>query len=316
MPRSVWTAIIAAMILITGGTGFIGSELVKQLYARNVAFRLLVHPGSSDFYFPKGVDLDVAVSSLTDLRGLRAAMHGVETVYHLAGVERTGVSGELESVELEGADALTQVCREAGVRQLFYLSHLGAGRASAYSLFKAKGIAEHTIRKSGVPYTIIRSSLVYGAGDYFTINLATLIRKSPWIVLIPGDGSVLFQPLWVHDLVTALIWALDMPQTKNQIYELGGPEHLSFLEILQTISKEIRLKRRFVEFNPLQFQLFSQIQQNMVRGFPGAAFWMEYLAENRICHLDSMARNFGINPARLHTKLTYLKPLPHGDKRS
>lgn len=295
------------MILVTGGTGFIGGELVKQLYARKIPFRLLVQPSRSETYFPKGIDLDVAVSGLTDLRGIRAAMQGIDTIYHLAGVERTGALGELEKVELEGVDALTQVASEYKVRRFFYLSHLGADRASAYSLLKAKGIAENTIRNSGVPYTILRSSMVYGAGDYFTIQLAALIRKSPGLVLIPGDGSVLLQPLWVHDLVTALIWALDMPQLRNTVNALGGPEHLSFRTILETISTAIGKKRNFVEFSPLQFQFLTQLMQSMVKGFPGSAFWMEYLAENRTCDLDSMPRLFGINPARLHQKLAYLK---------
>ncbi len=130
----------------------------------------------------------------------------------------------------------------------FFLSHLGADRASAYSLFKAKGIAEHTIRKSGVPYTIIRSSLVYGVGDYFTINLATLIRRSP----LDCTDSRRWQCSFSATLGTRPGNGIDLgagyASNKNQIYELGGPEHLSFLEILQTISKEIRLKRRFVEF--------------------------------------------------------------------
>jgi len=208
--------------------------------------------------------------------------------------------------EVNDLDRLTSLAKRAGVRRFFYLSHLGADRASAYGLMKAKGIAESIIRKSGLTYTIIRSSMVYGEGDNFTINLARLIKMSPGLVLVPGDGSTLVQPLWVEDLVTSLIWALDMPSTENAIIEVGGPEHLPFLDVMKLIGTQLKLRRRYVDFNPVQLSFLTQLLENRIKDFPTTVFWMDYLAENRTCDLDSMPRNFGINPARMKHKIDYL----------
>ena len=294
------------MILVTGGTGFIGSHLVRHLAELGKPYRLFLQPGIDLAGIPRQTDLNVALSSLDDLRGVSSALRGVDAIYHLVGVESAGVKADLMEIEVSHLERLTSLARKAGVRRFFYLSHLGADRASAYGLMKAKGIAESIIRKSGLTYTIIRSSLVYGEGDNFTINLARLIKMSPGLVLVPGDGGTLVQPLWVEDLVTSLIWALDMPATEDAVIEIGGPEHLSFMDVMKLIGTQLKLKRSYVDFNPVQLSLLIQLLENRIKGFPATVFWMDYLAENRTCHLDSMPRNFGINPARMKHKIDYL----------
>jgi NADH dehydrogenase len=296
----------AAMILVTGGTGFIGGYLTRHLDRLGKPYRLFLQPGIDQTNLPRQANMQVALSSLSDDRGVRSALQGVDVIYHLVGVERAGVKADLMETEVNHLDRLTSLAVQAGVRRFFYLSHLGADRSSAYGLMKAKGIAESIIRKSGLNYTIIRSSMVYGEGDNFTINLARLIKISPGVVLVPGDGSTLVQPLWVEDLVTSLIWALDMPATENAIMEVGGPEHLSFLDVLKMIEAQLKKKRRYVEFSPVQLSFLTQFLENRIKGFPTTVFWMDYLAENRTCDLDSMPRNFGINPARMKHKIDYL----------
>jgi len=305
MPKRIF-CYNAAMILVTGGTGFIGSHLVRHLAELGKPHRLFLQPGIDLAGIPRQTDLNVALSSLDDLRGVSSALRGVDAIYHLVGVESAGVKADLMEIEVSHLERLTSLARKAGVRRFFYLSHLGADRASAYGLMKAKGIAESIIRKSGLTYTIIRSSLVYGEGDNFTINLARLIKMSPGLVLVPGDGGTLVQPLWVEDLVTSLIWALDMPATEDAVIEIGGPEHLSFMDVMKLIGTQLKLKRSYVDFNPVQLSLLIQLLENRIKGFPATVFWMDYLAENRTCHLDSMPRNFGINPARMKHKIDYL----------
>ncbi|MEA4812000.1 MAG: NAD(P)H-binding protein [Anaerolineaceae bacterium] len=295
------------MILVTGGTGFIGGELVKHLHRSGQAFKLLLQPSLQPNLFPRGMGINVALSSLSDPRGVRASLQGVDLVFHLAGVERNGYKADFQALEVNGIRNLTEASVNAGVKRFFYLSHLGANRASAYSLMKAKGIAEGIIKDSGLNYTILRASMVYGTGDNFTLSLANLIRKIPFVTPVPGDGSVLLQPLWVEDLVTSLEWALNIKETENSILEIGGPEHLSFIEVLRQISKAIDKKRSFADFNPVRLASLMQVLENRVEGLPNSLFWNEYLAENRICALDSMPRTFGINPARFSQNLAYLK---------
>lgn len=305
MPNNIF-CYNAGMILVTGGTGFIGGYLIRHLDELGKPYRMLLQPGVNQVNLPKQTNMNVALSSFDDERGINSALRGVDVIYHLVGVERDGVKANLMETEVSHLERLTSLAKQAGVRRIFYLSHLGADRASAYGLMKAKGIAESIIRKSGLTYTIIRSSMVYGAGDNFTINLARLIKMSPGLVLVPGDGSTLVQPLWVEDLVTSLIWALDMPATENAIIEIGGPEHLPFLDVMKLIGAQMQKKRSYVAFSPVQLSFLTQFLENRIKGFPTTVFWMDYLAENRTCDLDSMPRSFGINPARMKNKIDYL----------
>ncbi len=294
------------MILVTGGIGFIGGELVKQLSAMGMPYRYLLQPGDRSYLIPRNIDIDVAVSSLSDERGIRAALQGVDVIYHLASVEQIAGHLDLQQVEVRDVEILANTAYSCGVKRFFYLSHLGADRASAFGLMKAKGIAEHAIRQSGVPYTIIRSSMVYGEGDMFSSYLLGLLKVFPFFVPIPGDGSVLLQPVWVRDLAVCLAWALNMPGTVNSILEIGGPEHLSFREVLTLIAERIHSRKKLMELNPMRMNRLIQFIQSIRKDFPGSTFWMDYLAENRICALDSLPRTFGINPARFQQKIGYL----------
>ena len=197
------------------------------------------------------------MSSLTDERGLRAAMVGVDTVYHLASGEWRGPKASLMQIDIQGTRAVVDAARDAGVQRIFYLSHLGADRASAYSVLKAKGIAEEFIRRSGIDYTIIRSAIVYGPGDGFTSGIARILGGLPWIFLMPGDGKVQLQPLWIEDLVTGLSWAIDDPDTHNRTIEIGGPEYLTFRQIVDEVMLQTGQRRMIVNISPAYLRLIT-----------------------------------------------------------
>ncbi len=295
------------MILVTGSTGFVGSTLVRKLVESGQEVRLLLRPSPQSPRLPMGLSVDVAVSSLNDERSLRAAMVGVDTVYHLAGVERQGAYADLMKVDIQGTQVVARTAKDAGVKRIFFLSHLGADRASAYPILKAKAIAEESIRRSGVDYTIIRSAVVYGADDGFTTALAGLIATVPMIYLIPGDGRTLIQPLWVEDLVTCLIWALDNETIINETIEIGGPEYLTFKQVLEMVMQAIDIDRTLISTRPPYLRGLTVFLESVFPGLPVSVYWLDYLATNRTCTLDTIVRTFNLMPARMSQNLDYLK---------
>lgn len=293
------------MILVTGGTGFIGRALVRQLIASGQEVRTLLRPSKSSPRLPRGIPVEVAVCSLLDERGLRAALRGVDVIFHLAGNERRSSQAKLQEVDIQGTQVLTNAAVQAGVERIITVSHLGADRNSAYPVFKAKGIAENAIIHSGLDYTIFRSAVVFGPGDQFTTNIARMLVNWPGPFLLPGDGTSLVQPLWIDDLIASMMIALDTPTVVNQTVSLGGVEALPFRQVVEIIMDRLGVRRVLTPFSPPYLRMLALLLEQFGR-FPISVYWLDYLAADRTTNLDTLPRLFGILPARFHSQLDYL----------
>ena len=116
----------------------------------------------------------------------------------------------------------------------------------------------------------------------------------------------MLQPIWVEDLVTCMTLAMQDPTMANQIYAVGGPEYLSFREILDTLMKITRIRRSIVSISPAYLRILSILLENMFSNFPLSVFWQDYLATDRTCNLDTLPRLFGLMPGRFARQLEYL----------
>ncbi len=295
-------------ILLTGATGFIGKALTRHFSETDYQIRALIHPSNKSPDLPKGIPVEAFVSGLSDLRGLQAALVGVDIVYHLASEESLGARGDLLGTDIQGTQNMVQAAEEAGVERFIYLSHLGADRASAYPVMTAKAIAEDHIRKSSLDYTIFRTGIVYGPQDRFTTSLADLIKKIPLIFPLPDQGDTLLQPLWIEDLANILLWTLDNPKTKRELYEIGGPEQLSFREIVTTLLDVMELKRYLVSINTPLIRIATLFADYLSIEIPTDVFWLDYLATNRTCSLNTVPHIFNLLPSYFSKRLEYLRP--------
>jgi nucleoside-diphosphate-sugar epimerase len=295
------------MLLLTGGTGFIGRMLLIQLENMGLEVRSLIRPSQRTPNLRRGVPHHAVLCSLMDLRGLRAALLGVDTVIHLASNERLGLRRYLPEVEIEGTRNLLQAALEAGIQRFIFISHIGVNLTSAYPVLRTKAMEEEYIRKSGVPYTILRPSLLYGAEDHFTTSIAKMLALAPFIFPLPGDGNTLIQPLGVEDFTTAICWTLDDLGTLGQSYDIGGPEFLTFRQVVQLVMDVVKIRRVMVDFRPPYLRAGAWLMERILREPPITTLWLDYLAVNRTTDLASMPRVFGLQPARMESGLDYLK---------
>jgi NADH dehydrogenase len=299
---------MSTLILVTGATGFVGRALLPRLAEAGLELRCLLRPSRRSPRLPRRVPVQVSIASLTDERGLRAALVGVDTVIHLASAEWRGQQGDVFAVDVTGTKALVEAAKDAGVGRLIYVSHLGADRASAYPVLKAKGIAEEFVRQSGLPYTIVRSALLYGEEDVFVNVVALMLKLVPGFFFSPSPSDVALQPLWVEDLVTCLEWSLSDLTALNQTLALGGPEFLTFNQMTEIIMDVLRLRRIIVPVRPPFLRAGAWWLDQLLPRSPLTPRWLDYLATSRTCELTSVTRYFGLKPARFADRtLNYLR---------
>lgn len=295
------------MILVVGGTTFLGRALLAQLKGYNYPLRVLLEPAVESPPLPVGLSFDVALSSLQDERGVRAAMVGVDTILHVGGASLGSLSPDATGSQAHAAQILVGAAQEAGVQRIVYVSQVGANRASAYPLLRANAQVEEAIQHSELAYTILRSTVLYGEGDSFTSGLAQIIAASPLFFMLPGDGTTTLQPLWVEDLATSVLWSLDVEETIGNVYSVGGPEYFTLEEIVQIVMREAAMLRILIMTRPPYLRVGSQLLQSLLPRPPVNTHWIDYLAVSRTTDLNTLPRVFGLAPSRMEERLGYLR---------
>lgn len=302
------------MILVTGSTGFIGRHLVPALVGAGWPVRVLIQapPGSVRLPWP-GLAVDAFHGSLYDPDALSEALRGVHTIFHLASAQWWGRPRDLERVDLGGTAALLEAARRARIGRLVVMSHLGAASTSAYPLLRIKGQLETLVVSSGVPYTIIRSGILFGKQDRFANNIAMLLWTNPAIFLQPGEGENLLHPLYIRDLVTALLGSMDNLDTVDRVLEIGGPEYITFNEVVRTIMRVTNTSRMIVRVPPYTLRFLTRVARRIFPRWPATHQWFDILAGHRTAPLNTIGDLFGIRPVRFEdTLLTYMPGRRYG----
>ena len=241
-------------VLLTGGTGFIGTALVPRLVQAGYVPRLLVRRAPSSVPPPP---TEVTVGDVTDVETLRLALKDVPTVIHMAAATSAGRLDPAVAyrVNVGTASALVEACRSAGAR-LIVLStqHVYLPAPGLYG--RTKRMADRIFLESGVPVTILRPSLVYGPGSRGVfVRLATLVRKLPVIPVI-GPGRWRMRPLFLDDLIEVILGVLARPDLAGRIYDVGGPDLVTYDEFLSAICTAIGRRCRTLHLSlPLSFAL-------------------------------------------------------------
>ncbi|MFL5760157.1 MAG: complex I NDUFA9 subunit family protein [Thermomicrobiales bacterium] len=226
-------------ILITGGTGFVGGSLVPALAGRPL--RLLVRdPSSSPIKASPAIE--IVQGDVTDLTSLAEAARGCDTVIHLVAIieERDGAT--FDRIIREGTVNMVEAAKSASVKRFVNMSALGASDRPGFDYMRAKWRAEEAVKSSGLDWTIVRPSVIFGPGDGFVNALAGVVRGFP-VVPVVGDGKTRFQPVSVRDVADAFAAIVDDPMTARQTFELGGPDQLTYEQMLNLIAEKLGKKK-------------------------------------------------------------------------
>jgi len=223
-------------VFITGGTGFVGTEIVREAHAAGHALRLLVrHPKSSgQHHLGSPHPIESHRGDLLDPASLEGALHGIDTVIHLVGIISEVGRSTFENIHTRATQTLLAATQRAGVKRFLHMSALGARLGAVSRYHQTKWQAEEAVRQSGLAFTIFRPSLIYGPQDHFVNLFARMARLSP-VLPIFGSARARFRPVSVRVVADAFIRSVDQPASISQTYELCGPETFTFPELLDQI---------------------------------------------------------------------------------
>lgn len=295
------------MILVTGGTGFVGGRVVRELLSRGRRVRVLSRRAGSA-RAPAGPDLQLTSGDVTDISSvLKAVTPDIEAVIHLVGILAETKGATFEAVHVDGTRNVVEACKGMGVSRLVHMSALGAREGAPSRYHGTKWRAEEAVRASGLDFTIMRPSVIFGEEDRFTNTFARMARFSPF-VMVPGSGQSRMQPVYVGDVAEAFALALEMRETVGRTLELGGPETLTFDEIIDLVCEAAGKKRARVHIPMPVMRANALLAEKLLSKPPFSRDALKMLEEDNTTSMNALTEVFRISPKPLSQVLrSYLR---------
>lgn len=282
------------MILVTGGTGFVGSHLIRQMRQEGLLVRAVVRSPAKAIWL-RDLGVEVVPGDVSDKASLEKAVQGIERVVHLVGIIQEAPGATFQGVHVDGTRNLVEAARKAGVRHFLFQSALGTRANAASRYHRTKWEAEELVRGSGIPSTVLRPSLIYGPGDQFTIRLSDMIRLSPILPII-GSGRSKVQPIFINDVVACIVKAVTSDAYLNELYELGGPEQLTYEEVSRAIAAALGVSRPALHLPLVFIRSMARVMETVLPKPLVTTDQLIMLQEDTVCSMKDIRDAFGIEP--------------------
>ncbi len=297
------------MILVTGATGFVGRSVVKALRTRGRDVRCLVRsPARARRISDYGVEL--ARGDVTDPESVARAMVGVDAVVHLVAIIRERGKRTFDLVNRQATETVAREARLAGVKHVVHVSAIGAQDNPAYSYLHSKWQGEQAILSGGAPYTILRPSILFGEGDEFINTLAGMVKALP-IVPVAGTGRALLQPISVEEVGAIVAEVAGNPRFTGRTIELGGPQRLSYDEIVDVVKRTLGVRRLKVHI-PLSLIFPAiRIMELVIPNPPATTNQLRMLALDNVTDQPPVESVFRIKPRTLEGNVGYVRSISY-----
>jgi NADH dehydrogenase len=282
-------------VFLTGVTGFVGKHMLERLLAEGHAVRALVRdPKNASALARPNVELvggDVAEGT-----GLDPGIQGCDAVIHLVGIIVEKGKNTFESVHHVGTRNVVEAAKRTGIKRFVQMSAVGvrADGVAAYQTTKWKG--EEEVRRSGIPFCILRPSLIFGQGDGFVTQMMETMRSAPLFRPVPGNGKPKFRPISIDDVTACFVRALTAEAATNQTVELGGADELTLNEVLAEIARCAGVRKPAVHIPlPLMFAGAAALQR-LLKNPPVTVDQLRMLREGSTCDIGPMKSIFRVDP--------------------
>ncbi len=301
-------------VAITGGSGFVGSHLVPLLLESGHEIRVI---GRGARPVTRQPGLSVTFGDVVTGEGLEEAFRDADAVVNLVAIIRAKGVQTFASVNSQGTAHVVQAAQQAGVPRLVQLSAIGAGPDPTFPYLFSKWQGEQSVRGSGLDWVILRSSVIFGSGDGFFTTLAKAISLPAPFLVIPGDGTAVFQPIAADDVARCLRSAVIEPQRAGHVYEIGGPEQLTLEQITLAVAAATGkewfgiARRKPLHLDPRLIRPGAVLMDKLMPNPLVTPQQLDMLVKPNVTAADSVVASFGFEPQSLGANIGYLKRPKH-----
>lgn len=302
------------MILVVGGTGFIGAGIVRELSRRGKNIAVLSRDPIGARARFAGLEIDCRRGDVRDAGSLAPSMQGVDVViacqqFPKAPIEDKRRRYTYDEVDGRGTENLVQAAKATDVKRVIYLSGSGAAPDSGYHWFRAKWRAETAVRDSGITYVIFRPSWVYGPEDVSLNRFLGMSRFLPFVPMIGATGRQRLQPVFVDDVSRAVVESVGQPAADNHIFDIGGPEVLTMNEIVRT-ALEVSGRRRLLLPAPKSVMKLAAYVLQFLPGRPLTPDAVDFITMDALADPADMERALGVKMTPLREALSIYMGVP------
>jgi uncharacterized protein YbjT (DUF2867 family) len=290
-------------VFVTGATGFVGRAVVHALRADGLKVRCLVRRGSERDL--RGLEaIERVEGNILSRQTLDEGISGCDAVVHLVGIIREDRSRRVtfEHLHVDGTLNVLAAAAAAGVRRYLHMSALGTSATARSRYHQTKWLAEEAVRASALPWTIFRPSVIYGKGDGLVSMLAQMVSRLP-VVPVIGEGRQQLQPVPVDQVAQGFRRALARPETVKQTYEVGGPDAVSMVELIDAIGRALGHGRIRKIHLPIRLMRVVAGGLQAIPSFPLTTDQITMLDANNTCDPAPFFRTFGVTPLPLKVGL-------------
>ena len=284
------------MILVTGGTGFVGPKIVHALRESERPVRCLVrNPAARSAQSLSAWGCELTQGDMTDAASLRRAVEGCEAVVHLVAI-RQGRAEQFQRVMEQGTRDLVAAAAGAGVRRFVLMSALGTSEETKdlVPYYHAKWEAEQAVSGSGLERVIFRPSFIFGRDGGILPTFRRLARVAP-VTPVIGSGEQRIQPIWIDDAAAYFAAAIEKPEAAGRVFELGGPDAVSWNEFWARLKRALRLRRPTVHVPIGLMRLNALVTERLPGNIPLTRDLLTMLEHgDNVVSNDEAVRTFGL----------------------
>jgi NADH dehydrogenase len=295
-------------VLVTGAAGLVGIHTCRELTKKGWQVRALVRNPARAAMALGQLPVEFRVGDARDATTLRNSLTGCGAVVHLAAIAIEKKGESYRESNTAATERLISAARAESVARIIFMSQNGADSKSPYPFLRSKGVAQDSIKTSGLRWTILRPSVIFGPEDQFVNVLGRLIRLTPKIFPLPNGGAARFQPIAADDVARAVRLSLEKKETVGQMYELGGAVPLTLREMTERILTAMGTTRILVSVPVKVLRPIVALAQRVLPNPPVTSGLLDLLALDNTVARNALTETFKIVPVPFAAdELQYLR---------